>query len=702
MVTAMATFAAPAPVRVARATNGSEIRPEIQALRALAVLTVVTYHLWPTALPGGFVGVDVFFAISGFLITSLLLREIDATGRLSLPRFWARRARRILPAAFAVLLFCALATMLLVPFNERGQFLDDIRASTAYVQNWHLAASAVSYFANDQGPSPVQHFWSLSAEEQFYLVWPVLLVFALAGTARMRRSRLALTMAVSTALSLAFGLYDTATDPAAAYFSTPARAWEFGAGGLLALAPNPAASRAGLRTALSWTGLAAIAIAAVTFSDATPFPGWAALLPVVGALAVIRAGTPDRRPTPTPLLSSRPVQLIGGLSYSIYLWHWPLLILAAVALHAELGTRERLGVLALTLVVAWLSKTLIEEPVRSARFLVKRRAAWTLGLAAAVTAAVLAVGNAGTTRLRTEVARAAVASQRIIASRPSCFGAAARDPLKPCVNPRLRGSVVPTPTEARTQPNAPCHIVFYLEGKDVCEFGVPAAAATQTIAIIGDSHAGVWRIPLDKVARAERWHGLRIGHASCPLSAATRAIPEPNRSHCNRWRKAVFSWLTAHPQVRTVFVSQLAAGAGVLTRNGQRPFDAAVAGYAAAWNALPASVGRIIVIRDNPTVDADTDTCIERALAEHRDAGHTCALVRDRAIDPDPAATAAARTASPRVQLVDLTPFFCDRRQCFPVIGGVLVYKDTTHLTGLYAQTLGPYLLRAVDSLSSE
>src|SRR5436190_11198921 len=160
------------------------VRPEIQALRAAAVLLVVVSHLWPQVLPGGFVGVDVFFAISGYLITSLLLREIEQTGRLSLSAFWARRARRILPAALVTLLFCAVATIVFVPVTYWQQFIAELRASTAYVQNWHLAQTAVDYFAADDGPSPVQHFWSLSAEEQFYLVWPLLLLLAVGITRR--------------------------------------------------------------------------------------------------------------------------------------------------------------------------------------------------------------------------------------------------------------------------------------------------------------------------------------------------------------------------------------------------------------------------------------------------------------------------------------------------------------------------------------
>jgi len=211
-----------------------ELHPEIQALRAIAIAIVVVHHVWPAALPGGYVGVDVFFAISGFLITSLLLRELDSTGRLSLTGFWARRARRILPAALTTLAFCGIATIVLVPVTEWDRTFAEMRASAAYVENWHLSASAVDYFAASDEPTHVRHFWSLSVEEQFYVVWPLLLVlliaFARRRSATARRRLLVFGLSALTVASLAYSAAATAANPAATYFVTPARAWEFAAG----------------------------------------------------------------------------------------------------------------------------------------------------------------------------------------------------------------------------------------------------------------------------------------------------------------------------------------------------------------------------------------------------------------------------------------------------------------------------------------
>ena len=307
------------------------LRPEIQALRAIAVTTVVVFHYWPDLITGGYIGVDVFFAISGFLITGHLVREVDRSGHVSLPGFWARRARRILPAALLVLLFCTVATFLIVPLNLWDQFFREIQASTLYVENWNLAREAVDYLGAENRPSPVQHYWSLSVEEQFYIVWPVLILIAMMfvrkGSALLRRRSITTMLLLLTGASLAYSIWDTAINPAAAFFVTPTRVWEFGAGGLLALAATNTA-RPALRAAVSWLGIAMILVAAFAYNPQTPFPGIAAALPIAGTLAVIWAGSPDLRWSPLHWMKLRGTQWAGDVSYSIYLWHWPLLILA--------------------------------------------------------------------------------------------------------------------------------------------------------------------------------------------------------------------------------------------------------------------------------------------------------------------------------------------------------------------------------------
>jgi peptidoglycan/LPS O-acetylase OafA/YrhL len=672
----------------------NQTRPEIQALRALAVGLVVVYHFWPRLLPGGFVGVDVFFVISGFLITSQLLREVDRTGSISMSGFWARRARRILPPALFVLLFCAVATVLFVPLNYWQQFFSELRASTTYGQNWHLAAAAVNYFSADNPPSPVEHFWSLSAEEQFYLVWPVLILAAAALT-RMQATRRSITIAISalTVISLAYGIYWTAADPAAAYFVTPTRAWEFGAGGILALCAGRGSARAGVATLVSWAGIAAIAIAAAGYSDSTAFPGLAALLPVLGAVAVIQAGVPQSRLSPARLLRVRPVQFAGDISYSIYLWHLPFLVLAPFVLHADVSPEGRLVIAMLTVLAAWLTKHVIEDPVRRGPFLTARRARWTFSAAAIGTALTVGVSFWGTSYVQAQIADDTKADDTFVAQHHDCFGAAARDPERPCANAELRLKVVPTPVSARNRPNAPCTITT-TKPFVVCEFGVPRKRATATVALVGDSHASHWRAALAVVARAQGWHGVSITRSGCPFSRTLKKLRNPLQGQCVQWNRALPRWFRRHPSVKTVFVVQDSGSTWVVPR-GQNPFEAQVDGFEAAWRRLPRSVRHIVVIRDTPKDKMTTAGCVERAMEQKRAAGPACKVPRSAAIDADAEAVAARRLRG-RVASVDLNRFFCDSRWCYPVVGGVLVHKDDHHMTVVFATTLGPFLERVL------
>jgi hypothetical protein len=316
----------------------------------------------------------------------------------------------------------------------------------------------------------------------------------------------------------------------------------------------------------------------------------------------------------------------------------------------------------------------------------------------AAVAAVAAVAAATTLGAGPVVAmRAPVANTP--ASPPRCFGAAARSPgRRPCANPSLRYSVVPSPAVARTLPNSPCTTIEV--SPPVCAFGVDAVDAQDTIAIVGDSHAGGLRGAVAPVARAHRWQGLSMTHSSCPLSTAVRALPDPELfQRCADWKLQVFAWFQHHPEVHTVFVAGLSGGSGVLPAGGQSRFATAVAGYIGGWNALPQTVRHIVVMRDTPKARHTTAACIERAMALRRDAGITCAVPRSDALDPDPLVVAAARMRSPRVQVVDLTRAFCSDRLCFPVIGRALIFRDVTHLTAVFAATLGPFLQRQVDGL---
>ena len=281
---------------------------------------------------------------------------------------------------------------------------------------------------------------------------------------------------------------------------------------------------------------------------------------------------------------------------------------------------------------------------------------------------------------------------------PRCFGAAARDPLHSCHNRHLRLTVTPTPSEAVLVPNAPCTEID--SAVNACAFGVPEHEATATIGLVGNSHAGHWRATLAAIADAMRWQGVSITRASCAFTRAVLDLPEPLRGQCSRWNANIPDWFDGHPDVHTIFVTN--QDSPVIGPDGRSRVAAQVAGYLAAWSALPLSVEHIVVIRDTPSTRGDVLWCVERAMRKRESAGPRCAVPRRDALKPDPAVIAAAQLHSPRVQVIDMTHYFCGPRTCEPVIGGVLVYRDATHLTRSYATTLAPYLLRRIRSLVVE
>jgi SGNH domain (fused to AT3 domains) len=280
---------------------------------------------------------------------------------------------------------------------------------------------------------------------------------------------------------------------------------------------------------------------------------------------------------------------------------------------------------------------------------------------------------------------------------PACFGAAARDRLRPCQNPSLEFSVRPTPDQALIIPNAACTPAVFTGLVIPCLFGFSASPTTDEIALLGDSHAETWRAALTYAADSLDWHGISLTRSSCSYSSAIPVLAPSLVSQCVAWRAGVVAWFRANPRVGTVFVSDNDNAAAVTPR-GRTSFATEVTGYLDAWHALPDSVKHIVVIRDSPFPGISTAPCVDQAITEHKQAGVACALQRATALQPDPEATAAAEYG-PRASVIDMTEFFCTPTVCPPVIGGVLVYKDGSHMTDLYSTTLGPYLLAKIGRL---
>ena len=372
-------------------------RPDVQGLRAVAVVLVVLFHAHVAGITGGYVGVDVFFVISGFVITGVLLRERGSTGSTSILGFYGRRIRRILPAATLVIVVAVVASYVLVGPITGNQTAGDARWASVFLINVHFASTGTNYLASTLPPSVLQNFWSLAVEEQFYLVYPTLFLIVAGLSLRLPlRRRLALVLGVIMVVSFVLGVTQTSSNPTAAYFSAIPRVWELALGGLIALSSGqlrripPAVA-----SILSWLGLGAIVVAACTFTTATPYPGTAVALPVIGTGLAIAGGVRKPAHGAERLLGLRPFQWVGLISYSLYLWHWPVLTIAADRrATGTLPGSETFLCVVLSVILAVATYKLLENPVRHNGFLRGRRWA-TLALGGCLIATSLAVATVG-------------------------------------------------------------------------------------------------------------------------------------------------------------------------------------------------------------------------------------------------------------------------------------------------------------------
>jgi len=656
------------------------LRLDIQVLRAVAVGIVLLYHLWPGRFPGGFVGVDVFFVISGVLITAHLLREAEGTG-IRLGRFWANRMRRLLPLAFVVLLATSVGALLLAPPSQLAAIMRNVIGSALYVENWMLAADSVDYLSRDQDPLPTQHFWSLSAEEQFYLVWPLLLVaatwIALRATRRRRTARRMIVrraafvvLVIVLVTSLTHSLVLTATDPGPAYFATTTRAWQFAAGGILAFvvdrgATSPTDRRSlVVRTAMSWAG--ALLIAGTTFLLTTevPYPGVAALLPVAGTVLFLLGGSIDRWFAPTILMRVRPVTWLGDVSYGVYLWHWPLIVLVPSALGAPLGTGAKLGIVAASLLLAWGSKVAIEDPFRFGRYW--RARTWR-GLLVGAVGSVLVLVLPTATIVSIE-SRAAAAQQAVEDAVEEGLAAGEPDPSEPLVP-----SVVERVEDRGIMYDC---FDFAYQGLTECTYG--ADESTLRIALVGDSHAAHLIPGLVDAVEAQGWSVSTFLGTNCDAGQ-----------------------LPACPSGAET-MERVASGAfDVVVAAGFRGSDTPAEAVWDYWDILRAGPTPVLLVGDVPMHAESAYACIDDSGDDPLVAA-SCTTSRAEAIDehPDRALAYAQETGA---AVVDLAPALCGAEACESVVGNVIVYQDSpsSHMTATFSRLLDDVWVEALAPYDS-
>lgn len=672
----------------------STLRPEIQGLRALAVLLVVGYHLWPGQLQGGYVGVDVFFVISGFLMTSHIWRSTES-GSFRFAEFYARRVRRLLPASLVVLGVVGVITLLLVPQTLWASYGRQILASTFYVQNWQLSLDAVDYSAAAASATPVQHFWSLSVEEQYYLFWPILLV-VIASTVRLRptlrRRALSILLLVTLVLSLTVSIVWTRWDQSTAYFVTPTRVWEFAAGGLIVVLP--ALNLVWARVAASWLGLLAILASAIFFTANTSFPGWIAAIPVIATALVVWSGNPISPLSPSLWYRWRPIQFIGDISYSLYLWHWPLIVLAPIVF-VGVGYKVpfiwKLAIFVASLFVAWLSKRFIEDRFRdSPRTKVAaplaKSGVFLRALAGMLIVSIFGIASVVVSADRMDAAKASLSEY--VDSSPDCFGAAELD--RECKPERVL--VQPDPIIApQDVAEGNCQQTTNSPEVKTCQWH-SADPTDLRFAVVGDSHATQWLPAIRAVADRYGASVTTYLKSNCPFTSA-HTVAQGSSGSCDIWNASVAQQLSTHAY-SIVFTSG-SSNTRYVAGGSQSAQEEAVAGLLASWSKVaPASM--IVAIADTPRPEAaglqDPPSCV---LEKGPD---SCNFGRSASLRFDPQKTAA--TSAPRVSLIDMSDSICEEKSCESVVGNVLVYRDSSHLTATYSSSLWPTLERKLQGFS--
>ena len=664
----------------------SGFRPDIEGLRTIAIVAVVLYHAGVPALSGGFVGVDLFFVLSGFLITGMLLRELELTGRIRLREFWARRARRLLPAATTVLIATALVSLVVMPETLRTETAMAIVYSTLYAANWFFAMNSLDYLNSEEAPSPALHFWSLGVEEQFYVIWPIalLLLFII-----MRRLRLPFRAAIASFAGVVWvasfwaSLYYSEVSQPIAFFSSPTRFWQLATGALLAVAtPWLRAQRREVAVTLQGVGMVALLYAVFEMGSiierGNSYPGVSALLPT-GATALIVAGGTRLSVRATPIervLNTRLFQWVGGLSYSWYLWHWPVLVLWQRQF-GETSIQANVLLAEFALALAWVTHKCIENPIRFWKPLRNRPEA---------SLAIGAIFMAFT------ISAAAVLSMT--------------DALH--VEEAKARSFAPLPTVARNDVSevykTNCVVEYHQVTQPTCVFG--ATNATKRMVLIGDSHAASVFPAFDAAAEKLGYRldtRIKLGCTVAEVDQWHFKFNHPFKE-CSEWRARQISDLTQHPADIVV----------VVNANNPTPpvFDAAqgvrlgisegrvawIHGYASTLRKLRDAGSQVIMLRDNPRVPGNIADCV----AMHMDDPAACNYARRYGL-PEPAADVLAARAVPGVRKLDLSDAICDRQTCYAVRHRILAWQKGNHYTATFADSLAGKLtdkLRLVLNLA--
>jgi peptidoglycan/LPS O-acetylase OafA/YrhL len=588
---------------------------EIQGLRALAALLVLLFHV--KFLPGGFIGVDIFYVISGFLITGLLLKELSISGRISLRAFYLRRSKRLLPASFLVLSVTAIVSWLLLPPISRGSIGRDLIATTLYVSNYLFAWWQNDYQNLNAIPSPFIHYWSLAVEEQFYLFWPLFII----ALAKLKSSRKFLIGFWSvTVITFALGVWLTVIAPIWAFYSLPTRAWELSIGALIALLPR----LQNQKRVVALFGMLGLLISTFWFSETTAFPGFYALLPVLGTAALL--SSIGNWPNSVQWLATNKISLwLGKISYPLYLWHWPILVLPIAFLSRDLQVWERIAALLVTVLFADLTNRFVEEPLR-VKVVSPSRLIKLVGFAMIVSTLLgLGIVKTTTSAILVDGKQVTLAS---IEARPTPY-------------------------------DNGCHLNYHESISPLCEFG--KLDANKTVVLYGDSHAVQWFPALEKLANEKGFKLITLTKSACPSIEVVRAsVGAFQMSNCASWRKSALNRIAeAKPDliVLSSFEHFIPAG------DPGRVEQWWATGSKKTFQILQPLSPKLIYLLDTPLPERNIPDCLASTRADK--------------------CLANSQIGLPQVadfQIIDPAKWLCDIT-CPAVVRGNVAYRDASHIS---------------------
>jgi peptidoglycan/LPS O-acetylase OafA/YrhL len=663
--------------------NGKRIIPEIQFLRAIAVLAVLLFHMFPGIVKGGYVGVDVFFILSGFLMTRTLYSDIETGGTVNVGRFYFKRAKRILPAALSVLVATGVASYYLLPFTLWDAVRGELVSSALWFQNWELIAKSLDYLASEEAHSPVMHYWSLSVEEQFYIIYP-LFFWILVRSYRHKIQAKEITLALSIMCfgSFLYSIYYSYTSPVAAYFNTFTRIWELLLGGLAFFISRRfffARTTARLMVILGGLGVAS---SIFLFSAKTVFPGWLALIPTVSSVLILLGGA-NCAGFLHALLSNRPALAVGDLSYAIYLWHWPLIIFYRQHISESFSVIHGLLFCSVVFALSYATKVLIEDPFRRlsfARHSTRFARSFAVLLIIFTVSAYTAKSHRNTTTETSQIsATGALESVNFAGYKP-------HDNFIP-----------PLSTAKKTRPKVysdNVHLGFSDIAPHVGSYG--DTKSNDTVFLIGDSHAAQWLPALDFLGKKHHVKILVTTKSAC-LFDTNNPVTHQGREYteCFEWSKKVYDMIISTRPKGVIFSSSLFyyadtlkddfAGSDTEWRNqSAKLFSASIR---STFQTIERAGIQTLIIADTPRTKVNSIDCLARTNDPAQ-----CSFPKYYNYHSEYDFLYSASSADDNISYVDFRDQICPSDDCQPVLGNILIFRDTHHLTVEYAESLSPFL----------